>query len=125
MIRTEPLDLIGEKLAQADRIVAESGVDVWLTFVRETAEGGDPVLPFLIDGGLTWQSALMIAANGRRTAIIGNYDADPIRACGHWHEVVGYVQTIKEPLLEALEAACTTERKPRIALNFSVNDEKA
>lgn len=117
--------LIAEKLTQADRIVAESGADVWLTFVRETADGGDPVLPFLIEGALTWQSALMITSGGRRIAIIGNYDADPLRASGHWHEVVGYVHSIKEPLLQALEAACPRDRKPRIALNFSTNDEKA
>lgn len=118
-------DLISEKLAQADQLVAESGADVWLTFVRETADRGDPVLPFLIQGGLTWQSALMITREGRRIAIIGNYDADALRSSGNWHEVVGYVQSIREPLLEALEAACPADRKPRIALNFSTNDDKA
>jgi hypothetical protein len=67
--------LHAEKLDQAVRLVAESGADVWLTFVRETAEGGDPILPLLIEGGLTWQSTLMIARDGRRIAIVGNYDA--------------------------------------------------
>jgi hypothetical protein len=46
-------DLIAEKLAQAACLVANSGADLWLTFVRETAESGDPVLPFLVAGGLT------------------------------------------------------------------------
>ena len=43
--------LTTEKLAQAAALVAASEVDVWLTFDRETAEGGDPVLPLLIEGG--------------------------------------------------------------------------
>lgn len=58
--------LIAEKLAQAESLVAASGVDAWLTFDRETAESGDPVLPFLIEGGLTWQSALIVTRQGRR-----------------------------------------------------------
>jgi Xaa-Pro aminopeptidase len=117
--------LIAEKLAQAEAIVAQSGADVWLTFVRETDEGGDPVLPFLIDGGLTWQSALIVTADGRRIAVVGNYDADALRSTGNWTEVIGYVQSIRQPLLEVLESACAMGRKPRIALNFSTNDAKA
>src|ERR1051326_6500846 len=94
--------LIEQKLAQAAVLVAESGADVWMTFVRETAENGDPALPFLLEGHLTWQSALLITPNGERIALVGNYDADPVRASGLWSEVVGYVQGIRDPLLEIL-----------------------
>ncbi|HLV81426.1 MAG TPA: M24 family metallopeptidase [Chthonomonadaceae bacterium] len=118
--------LIGEKLAQAKGLVAESGADVWLTFVRETAEGGDPVLPFLVEGALTWQSALMVTAQGRCVAVVGNYDAEPLAAAGHWDEVVPYVQGIRAPLLETLERlAPDAGRKARIAVNVSTNDVKA
>ncbi|HZT42832.1 MAG TPA: M24 family metallopeptidase [Chthonomonadaceae bacterium] len=118
--------LIEEKLAQAKRLVAESGVDVWLTFVREIAEGGDLVLPFLVEGGLTWQSALMVTAQGHCVAVVGNYDAEPLAAAGHWQEIVPYVQGIRAPLVETLERLVPdTGRKPRIAVNFSVNDDKA
>ena len=54
------MNLQGEKLDQAARLVAEGGLDVWLTFVRETAHGSDPVLPLILEGGLTWQSALLV-----------------------------------------------------------------
>ncbi len=118
--------LIAQKLEQAGRLVAASGVDVWLTFVRETGGGGDPVLPFLVAGGLTWQTALLVASGGERVAVIGNYDADPLVASGHWTEVVPYVQGIRAPLLSALDrlipANVTT---PRIAVNYSLNDDKA
>src|SRR5215467_10172363 len=92
--------LIAEKLEQADRLVAESGADVWITFVRETADHADPVLPFLVEGGLTWQSALMISKMGKRVAVVGNYDVESLEASGHWHEVVGYVQSIQDPLIQ-------------------------
>src|SRR2546423_1600840 len=117
--------LLAEKLDQAVSLVAESGVDVWLTFVRETAEGGDPVLPLLIEGGLTWQSALLVARDGRGIAIVGSYDADPLRASGHWDEVIGYVQGIRDPLIETLKRLMPAVGRPRIAVNFSTNDVKS
>lgn len=117
------MSLVSEKLRQASRLVAESDVDVWLTFVRETAEGSDPILPFLIEGGLTWQSALMIGRDGRRIAVVGNYDADPLIASGDWTRVDGYVQSIREPLLAALEELVS--QGGQIAVNFSENDVKA
>jgi Xaa-Pro dipeptidase len=94
--------LVQQKLAQAVDLVKASNVDVWLTFVRETGEGGDPVLSFLIEGGMTWQSAFLVFHSGRKIAIVGNYDADPLIASGHWDEVVPYVQGIREPLWQIL-----------------------
>jgi Xaa-Pro aminopeptidase len=91
-----------EKLEQARGLLDRSGIDVWLTFVRETAMGGDPVLPLLIEGGLTWHSALIVARTGERIAVVGNYDADPLKASGDWTEVIPYVQGIREPLVEVL-----------------------
>jgi Xaa-Pro aminopeptidase len=116
--------LTAEKLAQAEALVAAAGVDVWLTFVRETAEGGDPVLPLILEGGLTWQSALMMTGDGRRVGIVGSFDADLLGASGDWPEVVPYVQSMREPLLAALERLAT-RAKPRIAVNFSRDDVKA
>lgn len=117
------MTLTREKLDQAGALVDEAGVDVWITFVRETAGGSDPVLPLILDGGLTWQSALLVGRGGRRIAVVGNYDADPLRASGDWHEVVPYVEGIREPLLELLDRLCGAN--PRIAVNFSPNDVKA
>ncbi len=118
--------LISRKLAQAVELVASSDADVWMVFVRETAEGGDPVLPLIVAGGLTWQSALLIARDGRRIAVVGNYDADPLRASGDWPEVIPYVQSIRESLLAALERLVPPERRtPCIAVNYSLDDPKA
>ena len=117
--------LTREKLTQATGLVLASGVHVWLTFVRETGEGSDPALPFICETGLVWISALMVGRDGRKIAVVGNYDADPLKYSGDWDEVVPYVQGIREPLLEVLEAWIPTDEKPRIAVNFSEDDDKA
>lgn len=116
--------LTREKLQQAAHLVRASDLDVWITFVRETGNGGDPVLPLILDGGLTWQSALMVFSNGKKIAIVGNYDADPLIASGDWDEVIGYVQGISEPLINTLGRNIDS-LIPRIGLNFSMDDCKA
>ena len=119
-------ELTAAKLRQATGLVAASGADLWLVFVRETAEGSDPVLPLIIEGGLTWQSALIVAASGRKIAVVGNYDADALRSSGDWDEVVPYVQGIRADLGLALDRLVPDlPRPPRIAVNFSLDDPKA
>ncbi len=117
--------LTREKLAQAAGLVQDSGVHVWLTFVRETGEGSDPVLPFICETGLVWISALMVGVDGRRIAVVGNHDADSLEHSGDWDEVVPYVQGIRAPLLEVLEDWIPKDQEPRIAVNFSEDDDKA
>jgi Xaa-Pro aminopeptidase len=113
--------LTTEKLTQAAALLAESDIDLWLTFVRETADGGDPVLPLILEGGLTWESALMVHRAGKTVAVVGNYDADPLTACGDWDTVAPYVQGIRDELLNQLESL----NPDRIGINYSLDDSKA
>ncbi len=103
----------------------DSSANVWLVFDRETSDGGDPVLPLILAGSLTWQSALMVGEDGRRIAVVGNFDAGPLEASGDWTEVIPYVQSVRAPLLSALERLCANTKNPQIAVNFSPNDVKA
>lgn len=82
------VSLYREKLRQAAELISLSGADLWITYVRETSAGSDPVLPLLMDGGLTWQSALLVSPSGQSVAIVGNYDADPLLHTGDWDEVI-------------------------------------
>ena len=116
--------LTSQKLSQAVSLVAGSGVDAWVTFVRETSGGGDPALSLILDGALTWQSALIVTRAGEKIAVVGNYDADPLKESGDWTEIVPYVQGIKAPLLEVLERVVKNPA-PKLAVNFSLNDDKA
>jgi Xaa-Pro aminopeptidase len=108
--------MITEKISQAAGILAEEGIDLWLTFVRESEVNGDPVLDLVLGANCTWHSAFMIPARGRAVAIVGSLDESRIRETGGY-DVVGYKQSIKEPLLEQLR-----KYDPKtIALNFSEN----
>ncbi|MBI1757564.1 MAG: aminopeptidase P family protein [Fimbriimonas ginsengisoli] len=113
-----------EKLQQAAPLVSEAGLDAWLTLVRETSDGVDPILPLLFEGNFVWQSALLVGRDGRRIAIAGKYDAEAVAATAEWDEVIPYVEGIREPLVETLGRLTSAER-PRIGVNFSTSDDKA
>ena len=117
------MDLIREKLEQARKIVAGSDLDAWCIFVRETSECSDPILPFFVQGAMTWLSAFLIFKSGKAIAVVGNYDADPLKASGHWDEIATYVQGIRETLLEVLNRELPGGGT--IGVNSSVNDSKA
>src|SRR5690349_11513378 len=95
--------LTREKLQQASALVAASDLDVWLTFVRETFNGGETVLPLITETGLVWLTAFLVAKNGERVVIVGNYDAEPFEQTGDWTRVVPYIQGIREALVQELD----------------------
>src|SRR5437773_1250642 len=113
--------LVCEKVDQAIAILNQLEVDAWVTFVRETTDRCDPVLTLIMDRHFTWQTALLLTRRGERIAIVGNFDAEPVRSVGAWSEIVPYVQGISPPLREALARI----DPQRLAVNFSTDDEKA
>jgi len=116
--------IVAEKVQQAVAILRELDLDCWLTFVRETTETGDPVLPLILGQSLTWQSALIITKTGETIAIVGKYEDEAVRSSGGggvWTKVLPYVQSIRSPLTTTL-----ARLNPRqIAVNFSTDDVKA
>jgi Xaa-Pro aminopeptidase len=116
-----PYALVREKVEQAVAILQETGIDCWMTFVRETSAMADPVLPFIYGHDVTWQSAFLLTRSGRRIAIIGHFDAETTRRTGAYDEVVTYHEAFSEPLRKVLG-----ELDPaQIALNYSPNDPHA
>lgn len=114
--------IVLEKVQQAIPILAEKDIDLWLTFVRETSAIPDPVLPLIYGAAdLTWQSALLIARNGERIAIVGQYEAETARATGAYPTVIPYDESIRPALVETL-----TRLDPRrVAVNTSPDDPQA
>jgi Xaa-Pro aminopeptidase len=110
------------KLRQAQSLLAETGLDAWLIFVRETSESGDPCLPLILEGGLTWQSALIVLPN-KTMAVVGSYDADPLISTGEWDEVISYVQDVGPDLVKALNE--NLQPGAKIGINVSPSDVKA
>jgi Xaa-Pro aminopeptidase len=113
------ISLVGEKVKQAAGILSELGVDLWLTLVRETSAGGDPVLPLIYgDADLTWQSALILTPSAEPVAIVGRFEVEAARATGAYPVVVSYDESIQPELLRAIERVDPA----RIAVNYSEND---
>jgi len=119
LIRT--FELIPEKLDQAVDVLREKDIDLWLTFVRETSQVADPVLNLILGFDLTWQSALMVSRTGERIAVVGHFDAENVRRTGGYDTVIGYHESLREPLLQVLQRL-----DPQfIAINYSENDPAA
>lgn len=113
--------IVNEKIEQAITILREKDIDLWLTFVRETSAGGDPVLPLIYGLDLTWQSALILTKHGDRIAIVGRFEADAAKNIGGYSKVLAYDKSIKDILLDTLVRLNPQE----IAINYSKNDVHA
>lgn len=114
-------NIVQEKVTQAIEILNEKGLDLWLTFVRETPAAGDPMLPLIYGLDLTWQTALILTRSGQRIAILGQFEAEAARRVGAYDEIIPYHQSIRQPLLEILERL-----DPRqIGINYSRDDVHA
>ena len=111
--------LIREKVRQAIGLLREFDIDCWITFTRESELNGDPVLPFLAPGDVTWHSAFIVSKDGRAHAIVGRYDRQAIAETGAYDEVVAFVTGFREPLQEYLK----TLAPARIAVNYSKGSE--
>jgi len=113
--------LIREKLDQAPAILAEHDVDLWLTLVRETLLTRDPSLDLVAGTYCAWQSAFLVSRSGERVAIVGRHDAASVEQLGAYSQVVGYDESIRPPLREAIERLAPGS----IALNYSPSDPAA
>ena len=111
--------LIKEKVSQSVEVLKELGADCWITFVRETALNGDPILPFLVDGSLTWHSAFIITASGKKIAIVGKYDKKSVEDLGVYDQVIDFVEGVKRPFLETMKML----NPKSIAVNYSRDSE--
>ena len=110
--------LTKDKVNQAIAILNELGIDLWLTFVRETIAGGDPILPIIYGADLTWQSALMISRSHEPIAILGSFEAEAARRIGAYPQILPYDKSPRRAILESLERISPQQ----IAINYSKDD---
>jgi Xaa-Pro aminopeptidase len=114
--------IVKEKVLQAVELLREYDLDAWLTFVRETSNMKDPVLPLIFgENDLTWESALLIARDGQCTAILGSLEVDTARSLGVYKNVHPYDASISPVLQEVIQAV----DPQKIAVNISKDNVRA
>ena len=114
--------IVKEKSEQANQILKEKGLDLWLTFVRETSAVQDPVLPLIYgESSLTWQSALIFTASGEKLAIVGRFEVETAQNTGAFDRVIPYDESIQPILLEEI----TRINPSQIGINVSEEDYMA
>jgi len=113
--------LLHEKADQAQALLAETGLDCWLTFARETELHPDPGVHQVVGADVVRNSAFLFGIGGDRVAIVAAFDTSAVRARGVFGEVIGYDEDIRGPLLDALRRL-----DPKaIGLNYSTDDVTA
>jgi len=118
---TDQAALIREKLDQVPGILEEQGIDLWLTFVHETAVTPDPCIDLIVGTNCTWQSAFLLARSGEQIAIVGRFDSPGLEAIGAYSDIRTYDESVRPTLLKAIERLDPGQ----IALNYSSSDPAA
>ncbi len=113
--------IIKQKVTQAAEILQELDIDVWLIFVRESHTMPDPAIELAVGTNVTWQSAFIIHRSGDTTAIVGSLEVPNTASAGIYKNVIGYVQSVKEPLLNYF----TKTNPAKIAINYSLHSNLA
>ena len=115
-----PVSLGVEKLEQARSLLAEHGLDAWLTVVRESATRPDPILRYFLDSDFTWTTFFLVTRR-RTVALVATFDAPDLERAGLFDEVRTYKEGPRAALLEILESL-----NPRaIGINVSRDDALA
>jgi Xaa-Pro aminopeptidase len=113
-------DLGAQKLAQAQSLLAECGLDAWLTVVRESAERPDPILRYFLDLDFTWTTFFLVTPSSS-SALVATFDAPDLRDRGLFDKIATYKEGPRAALLELLDET----RPARIGINFSEHDALA
>jgi len=79
----------------------------------------DPMMDFLCHADMTWHSAFIVTRTGETHAIVGQMEKLTIDEMGVYENVTGYVEGIKNDLLNTLKALDPSS----IAINYSENSE--
>ncbi len=117
------MNIVKEKHAMLSNIMRETNISCWIIFIRETSANPDPVQNLVIGGDVVWESAFIFSLTDklRKTAIVGNFDANAELGKGIWDEVIPY----REGISEVLKKYIAKLNVDTIAINFSESEVMA
>ncbi len=112
------ITLVNEKHVQLSRLLPTLDADAWLILTREDSDAAT----YLVAGtGMVGEAAFLFTRDGRKIAIVADYDVAPIEIPGVF-EVVSYgAGGFLTPLRETLERVAPAS----LAMNFSESDPLA
>lgn len=111
--------LVAEKVAQARDVVAESDVDCWLIFCRETDAIAEPALPYVLGFDVVWPTAVVVGPDDS-DVILGRHDAPNAEQLA-----VHHVHPYDEGMGEELRAVLDRMEADRVAVNVDEDDNTA
>jgi len=114
-------NLLAAKSDQAVRILKKLGIDMWMIVARESEDFRDPAIPMVVGGDVVWISFFLFTASGKKVALVGNFDAPSFEKLGHFTEIRGYTQGVRQDLIKALNKF----RPKKIAINYSLDNHIA
>jgi Xaa-Pro aminopeptidase len=117
-VNPNDVTLVREKHAQLDAWLPALEADAWLVLTREDS---DPAVHLLTGDGVVGEAAFLMTREGRKVAVVADYDVDPFERTGVF-EVVSYgAGGFMEPLRALLEDVAPTT----VAVNASTADPLA
>lgn len=117
---TPTASLASLKLAQAQTLLSQHDLDLWLIAVRESTDRPEPVLPFFFDLAFTWNTIFLIGRE-RSAALVATFDAPDLQRLGLFDEVVTYKEGPRAALLALLDSFAPK----RIGIDVSKDDALA
>jgi Xaa-Pro aminopeptidase len=115
------MDIIKEKIKQANELLEELNTDAWIVFVRETSMMADPTMAMVVGFEAVWNSFFIFTRGGDAVAVVGNLDAENFRQSGRFTEVVPYTKGVKEDLRQIIAKLDPAS----IAVNYSLDNPAA
>jgi Xaa-Pro aminopeptidase len=113
--------LYREKADQAQALLAETGLDCWLSFARETEYRPDPGVELVVGADVVRSSAFLFDRSGARIAILARFDVANVQESGVFTEIIPFDGDFRTPLRDAL-----ARLDPKsVGLNYSPDDPTA
>jgi Xaa-Pro aminopeptidase len=115
------MNLVKSKISQAQKMLAEMDIDLWVIYCRESEIMTDPSLEMVVGQHVSAQGAFLITRQGTAEAVVWVHDADNIERTGCYDKINTFTTNFQEVMVETISRI----DPEKIALNFSLSSSTA